>query len=370
MCPLKAALKADQKFATEPFGAAVSALTVDLMVLARGGLMLAEQSVRILPTALATRLAPGLNSGAQRLGRLLAGKMAARLVAVANFAGAVISTWDAIREAQQGNVGAAVGHAMVALGSAVLFFGAAASLSGAAGVSASTGIGLPVAVICAALALIVGGVGLVLMFSKGPFETLLYQCFWGNSSNYAFWFANDRPPIADRLERAQNINNAEVNAAYQVELQEFMNYFAFPQMNLDRTGGSTLRYLTGGLISDETHYTINLTLPQFQPGSSEIVAGVYTNTGFDPYGHIEQSINADKTALFADAVQEAMANPRKHTYVNGVLTLNFNVDFGQRANIIWGYFPVPNILVPMRLLTSHGQITRNIQAGMLNDRPL
>ncbi|WP_411890993.1 toxin VasX [Yoonia sp. SDW83-1] len=353
------------------FGSAISALTVDMMILSRGGLMVSQQVVRVLPASVATRLVPGLNSGAKHLGRLLAGKLATSLVAVANFAGAVVSAWEAVREAQQGNTGAAVGHAMVALGSAILFFGAAATLSGAAGASASTGIGLPVAVICAALALIVGGVGMILWFSKGPFETLLYQSFWGKSSNYAFWFTDNRPPVADRLRRAQDITNEQISASYQIELQEFMNYFALPQMSLDRTGGSSLRRWTGSMISDETFYSVTLILPQFQPGTSEIVAGVHTISGFDPSGQLETKLNEEKTAIFARAIRDAMENPTKHSYVGGVLKLNFDVDFGQRANIFWGYLPSPHVLVPMRFLTNYGQLNmQGVQAGMLNERPL
>ncbi|MDD1796502.1 hypothetical protein LRP50_25660, partial [Enterovibrio sp. ZSDZ42] len=91
------------------------------------------QVIRTMPASVATRFVPGLSSGAKHFGRLLAGKAATRLIAIANFIGAITSGYDAYNAARAGNHGAAVGHAAISLGSALLFVGATKALFAGAG---------------------------------------------------------------------------------------------------------------------------------------------------------------------------------------------------------------------------------------------
>ncbi len=361
------------------FGSAISALTVDMMTVGRAGFELAGYaSTRVLPAAAAARLAPGMTARASGLARLIGGTLGTRLIAVANFAMAITSTMNAIGEFRQGNTTAGVGHAMMALGAGVLFFTAAASLGGGAAVSGATVVGLPVALVASILALICLGIGtvLVLLYSRNPFELLLFQCFWGKSRNYAFWKGDTRPAILDQITQAQSIafgteRSAQMQISFRLEVQEFMNIFAMPQMELDIYGGSTSRMLFGNLFSDDRSYDIILRLPQFVIGQSEIVAGVYANGVPVPdTGLVSQSYDATLTSRFTDAVRTAIENGR-YTHADGMMVLTLRVDFGQRANILWYYLPKPDVIVPMRMLTNRGELrVSGITAGMRNERPI
>jgi len=76
---------------------AISALTVDLMGLAHVSLRAGSAvAPRVLASQLATKLVPALTTRAASLGRLLAGRLASRLIAIANLAGAIVSTWEAL----------------------------------------------------------------------------------------------------------------------------------------------------------------------------------------------------------------------------------------------------------------------------------
>lgn len=354
------------------FTAALSSLTVDLMVGTRTGLQIMQS--RPVAAALAGRFAPQITGSAQRLGRVLAGTLPPKLIAVANFAGAVIAIRAAINENAQGNTGAAVGHGLVALGSGILFAQAAAALFGVSAAAGSTIVGLPVGVAIALLGIILVGIGAVitLFYSKTPLETLFYQCFWGKSTRYEFWRAT-RAPVVNRITDASNIlsQTSPQQIAFRMEVQEFMNIFAMPAMEFDRTGGSTLRWLFGNALASDRSVTIKLILPQFVLGQSEVIAGVYTNGIPDmTNGQLLQSYDTTATKKFTDAVRSAIESG-SYTYVGGAMTIDLRLDFGQRVNIIWCYQPKPDIIVPMRLLSDSGQLrVSGLTAGMYNDRPL
>lgn len=356
------------------FTAALSSLTVDLMVVARSGLQVAQSNV--MPAAVAARFAPQIAGSAQRLGRVLVGKLPSKLIAVANFAGTVVSIRNAVAEGTQGNMGATTGHALVALGSGILFAQAVAAAFGTSAAASSTVIGLPIGVVIALIALVFVGIGVVLtlIYSKNPVELLLFQCFWGKSDNYAFWpQVSRRPPVGDRIRRALGVassDNAAIMVSFRMEVQEFMNIFAMPAMILDRSGGSTLRSLFGNMFSGDRSYDIELILPQFVLGQSEVIAGVYTGGAPNlQNGQLDQRLDVGATRKFADAVRSAL-DAGRYTYSNGTMHIRLRVDFGTRANILWGYQPQPKIIVPMRILNDTGELrVSGITAGMLNDRP-
>ncbi|WP_341486052.1 toxin VasX [Thioclava sp. GXIMD4215] len=363
-----------RKYEAMRLTAALAGLPADMIAMSEMGVKAAQ---RLSPQAirtLAQRLVPNLGSRLTFFGRILAGKVSTGLIAIANLAGTLTAIQAGVREMNQGNTPAAVGNFMIATGSAILFVGAAGQLLSLAAGSAATGFGLPVAVVCAALALIVGGVGLLFFFEKTPMETLLFQCFWGKSKDYAFWPDGAlRPKIEDRLTAvADPSRSAQMNTNFQIEMQEFMNLFAAPSMEFDRTGGSLLRKLTGQAFTNDRSYDIKMVLPQFQLGSSEIIAGVYTTAGFDPSGQIVTTPNATLTALFREKLRAAMETGGQYTLVEGTLSLSFSVDFGQRANIIWVYSPMPNIYTPLRMLRDDGSLreTGEFIGGMINDVPL
>ncbi|MBL3576087.1 hypothetical protein JMK10_12815 [Rhodovulum sulfidophilum] len=132
-----------------------------------------------------------------------------------------------------------------------------------------------------------------------------------------------------------------------------------------------MRKLFGNAFSDERSYNIQMVLPQFQTGSSEVIAGVYTATNFDEADQIITRPNAALTQLFRDKLREAMQTPGANSMIQGTLTLNFSVDFGQRANVIWIYSPMPNVYTPLRMLRDDGSLRQSGEfvGGMLNDAP-
>lgn len=353
------------------FSTALAALTVDTMSLSRLGVQGLQMGTNVLPASVATRMIPALNTGAQYMGRLVMGKLAGSLVAIANFIGAATAIWDTARAMETGNHGEAAGHAAVALGSAILFVGAAQSLAATGAITSGSAVGLPIGVVCFALALVVGGAGLLFVFSKNPLENLLFQCFWGKSENYAFWIEIDRrPPIAKRFDSAGKVFVDEViTLAYQRELQEFMNFLAMPQLKLDRYSGGSRWWGTG---SGARNYDLRFTLPQFQWGVSELIAGVYRARGFDMNGHISTQYDPELTQAFTTAVQAALANPQNVVLNRGVLTLSLRLTVPSRVHIFWYYQPIPQLVVPLRLLSRAGQLKPEptLIAGMINENTL
>lgn len=353
----------------------ISALTVDVMVIARGGLLVGEQVIRTMPASMATRFVPGLSSGAQHFGRLLAGKAATRLIAIANFIGAITSGYDAYNAARAGNHGAAVGHAAISLGSALLFVGATKALFAGAGAASGTGVGLPVGVAIFALGLIVGGVGLLLYYEKSPFENLLFNCFWGKSNRYGFWaFEKDGyVDISRRLQLANYLNERnDISVAYQLELQEFMNFLAMPSLSLDRFGGSLTRQIVGNSWYNTRHYTYSFVLPQFRAGVSEVIGGIYKADGYDlTTGQIKTVLDGEATKKFKAALQQAMSSPERAIYKEGALYLEVSAEFTQRANLLWIYQPMPGVFTPLRVISGNGNLIRSDQliAGMVNEKP-
>lgn len=312
------------------------------------------------------------------MARVLAGTLPTKLIAVANFAGAVSSGWSALNEFNQGNTGAAVGHGLVALGAGILFFQAAAGLAGFGAASSATVIGLPVGVVIAVLSLVLVGIGAVvtLFYTKTAFELLLYQCFWGQSKDYAFWQEGVRTRYADRLDSAQMIatggNGAEaanVKLAFRMEVQEFMNVFTMPSLDLDRTGGSLKQRLFGRLLGDG-HYDMEFLLPQFVLGQSDLVAGVsMLDASTYEDGITATSFDTAATQKLADAISSAFESGQ-YVMVDGALKLKVRVDFGGYAEIVWHYEPKPGVIVPMRFIGADGKLRPSeVTVGMRDDRP-
>ncbi|ODS11748.1 toxin VasX [Vibrio scophthalmi] len=350
---------------------AISALTVDILSVAQGSIALGQSVVKVLPAKIALCLLPGLQSGAEHTARLLAGKTVGSLIAVANFATAATSFYNAWHSFNDGKTEVGIGHTAVGVGSSLLFVGAIKALMASGGAATSTGIGLPVGVTCFALALIVGGVSLVMIFEKNPLENLLYYCFWGKSRTKPFWesIGNSDVNIKDRLDSAKDIaSNNKIQDSYRIELQEFMNLLAMPKLTLDLDyDQSSARFWLGNMGGNERTCRFQFELPQFRPGISEIHAGLYTRAGVDDMGRFYSSYNDELTKQFKASIQHALLDSSKHNLDESTLSLDIIMQFNEDIKIIWVYKPTPKIVVPLRWLNSNGEI-KDPAIGMLNDQ--
>ncbi|OLQ89766.1 hypothetical protein BIY21_14620 [Vibrio ponticus] len=348
---------------------AISALTVDTLSVARGAMVAGQGVVKVLPARVAVRLLPGLKSGAEHTARLLAGRAVGSLIAIANFATAATSFYNAWHSFNDGQTELGIGHAAIGMGSSLLFVGAVKALVVSGGGAVATGVGLPVGVACFALALIVGGVSLVYAFEKNPLENLLFYCFWGKSKRYPFWNAVglDNLAIKDRLYTASN-EPQTVSRAYQVELQEFMNLLAMPQLTLDLDyKESSTRFWFGNMGGKERTCRFQFKLPQFRPGVSEMHAGLYTRSGLDEMGRFYSSYNDELTKKFKESIKQALLEPSNYDFNESTLSLDIKMEFNEDIKLIWVYKPTPDIVVPLRWLNRSGELKDPV-IGMLNDQ--
>ena len=342
------------------FTAAITALTLDTINLARSGALVVGKMISSSPL-LARALAPAIKGKAQALGRFLASRMATRLIAIANFAASVTSAWDAIKAIRAGNMDEATGHIMVAIGSGILFaqaiMAAGAATDVVAGGTGSTGVGIPLAVIIALIALLLIGLGLVLVYiyGKSPFQVLLENCFWGKGSKYAFWFdvLGKRQTISEQIKMAQRIQtDHKMMLYYRMEFQEFMNFLCMPKLELDR---NTPFF---GYRGGERTYTYKFTLPNFQLGTSDLVCALYATLP-----DMSSVLDEKLTTQFKQSVKSAQIKQEK-----GMGIIEFNFTLPHRARLVWAYEPQPDIVVPMRLLADGGLRT-NVVAGMIDEAP-
>jgi len=344
------------------FTAAFTALTVDAMVLTRGGLAVADKLLPKASVTVVTALAPAIKAQSQLLSQLLKGSasVSARLIVVANLAGAISSTLLGVNALKAGNTGEATGHFMVAGGSAILLFqglvAMGAVLMGTGAATAYTGVGIVVAAV--GLLLIIAGAVTVFLFGRSSLEHLLLNCFWGEGKMYAFWSTKlERPDILTRLGAAKSIQQDKVTQdSYQLELQEFMNLLNMPKLTLAKEVpfAATLRDLP-------RQYTYNFTLPNFQPGVSEVYFGLYTASGFHDNGLIKMTIDKPLTAQFATQMKNAQIQ-----YLKGAAQVRVSLSLKSRAKLIWLYEPQPGTIVPLRWLMN-GNVKTQPLIGMVDE---
>ncbi len=327
---------------------ALSALTVDTLSVARsvsaaGSFVLNRQSA-----ALAKALAPRLENHAGKLGRLLAGRLVSGLVAVANLAAALDAITMGIEAWNDNNRPALVGSAMVGVGLTVLFGYAAAAFFG----SAVTGPGVVAGTIAALLLTAVGTVTVALS-AKSHFERMLENCFWGKGEKYLFWDPKaKRRGIEDRVRLARSLGtNKSVANWYQTELQEFMNYLNMPA--LEKSDDST--FFTAARI-----HTLVFTLPNFQPGVSELHCAVHSwrSTARGSRARLDSAL----TTRLREAIGQAAL-----TQAEGFTRITVSLPASGRIRLHWYYEPQPGLYAPLRHLASNGLQPRPL-LGMIDDR--
>lgn len=214
-------------------------------------------------------------------------------------------------------------------------------------------------------------------FQKTDFENLLFSCFWGKSEYYSFWadFIDAEKIIKikyrlDRLEKMLSDQQTQkyVKAAFEIESQEFINYFYWPQLTVDRDTSSQ------GILSAEQLCTFRFILPEFKMGISQL-HGTMCNTFISRSGTSTVVANEAMTTTFKQALLAALNNPEQHQLKEDGLHLTvvakFPVGLGispSLPTLKWCYEPEPALVVPKRMLTSSGSIDGHM-IGMLDERP-
>ena len=322
-----------------------------------------QQHLPNLSTKLARKL--GLNSiiaYSQHMDTQLSKVPIRGLVAAANIGVAAIYFTDAYTANRSGNDGLRDGH-LIGGASSLLMLGTLASG--------------PIGWACFAVAM----AGLfwsgytITRFQKTDFENLLFSCFWGKSEYYSFWadFIDAEKIIKikyrlDRLEKMLSDQQTQkyVKAAFEIESQEFINYFYWPQLEVDKTA------MSPDVIKSDKLFTFRFVLPEFKMGISQLhgtlVKKLYDRSGL--------ASTEPMTEAFKHALVAALNNPQQHEFKQDGLHLTVQVEcsFGQSRGIAsdlslkWCYEPEPALVVPKRMLTSSGSIDGHM-IGMLDERP-
>ncbi|MDA0120727.1 hypothetical protein OH455_21970, partial [Vibrio sp. T11.5] len=211
-------------------------------------------------------------------------------------------------------------------------------------------------------------------FQKTELENLLFSCFWGKSKYYSFWADfTDAEKVKNVILRKKKIQSLTdegkkqyLETALQIESQEFINYFYWPQLKIDKTT------LSPQVIKSDKLYTFRFVLPEFKMGISQLhgtmVKKVYTRSG--------PASTEPMTEAFKHALLAAFNNPKQHEFKEDGLHLTVEVEcsFGKNRGLAsdlslqWCYEPEPSLMVPKRMLTSSGSIKRQL-IGMVNEHP-
>lgn len=349
----------------------LSALTVDIATIGSDTLKL---GVKVQPKLLQPQAMQKLSSQATHLSKSLSefvtGKVAARLIFVANVAGAVSSAISAINAFDVGSDEEAYGHLITMAGSAalaaqVMFFGSSALYASAA--SAATIGGAPVSILLLIGGLIAIGAGITItfLFGKNDLELLLANCFWGSGSKYAFWITEDeRPSMNDRLKEASTIYKEQrVSSAYQVELQEFENIFNRPSLTFEYKDGKS-----------DYHFA----LPNFRLGISQLHFEVRVNKKVLSDGIIKPNTLSNSISDFSPYVTvrevdlpltqslKQQLNAIKHTFNSGLAQFTLTLEHEKDVFLYWYYEPSPGVVVPKRYLVENALLNNEI-IGMLDD---
>jgi hypothetical protein len=344
---------------------ALMTLTTDTLTALNASAKLLNKSMpeRLVPWA-ANRLAPKLLSASNALKTVLASQAINRIIAVANLVAAADAFWNAAISFQQGNTGEMTGNIMVGTGSTVLFAMAGwAIAAGATAAPETLGIGFLVGSVVG-LALVITGAITTMIYGKSDFENLLANCFWGSGKRYMFWSNKDRRPVYNkRMESSLLISDDKViQTAYQLELQEFMNYLYQPVLKLGRDKP---------FIVTDSHpqtYRYTFTLPGFVAGLSDIHCKIYAlkaNTGYSAYWEHGAAFTWQPDAALTDAFKQCLAQA---TLVDKGALTELSLQFATTENIRlhWHYEPQPGIITPRRYLTKTGVIDQPI-TGMTDE---
>ncbi|WP_260260381.1 PAAR-like domain-containing protein [Vibrio intestinalis] len=323
---------------------------------------------KYLPT-LSAKLADKLRlanvaAHSQHMGNTLSKLPIRGFVIVATVTSACSYGWDAYEASLSGNTGLrnanlmAAGFTLFMLG--ILYAG---PVGGAV-------------IFLVGMAGLLWSVSIISRYTKTGIENLLFRCFWGKSEDYSFWSFIDRKDTESVRQRLEIYWDRDLKATYfqylskalEIESQEFINYFYWPQLNVDNS------MLKQDLLSGEQLRTFHFILPEFKMGISQL-HGTMCNTFFSRTGTTSVVPNNQMTKTFKYALLASLNDPQKHQFKDDGLHLTvvatFPVTFGISPSLPvlkWCYEPEPSLLVPKRKLTSSGDID-GLMIGMIDERP-
>ena len=349
----------------------LSALTVDIATIGSDTLKL---GVKVQPKLLQPQAMQKLPSQATRLSKSLSefvtGKVAARLILVANITGGISSSISSLHAFNMGSDEEGVGYLAISAGSFIL---AGQAMLYGAGATATTG-ALPVSLLLTVVGLIAIGAGAAVAFihGKNDVELLLSCCFWGGSEKYPFWDKGDkynpldvseeRLEVSDRLELAFDIyEEQKIADAYKVELQEFENLFNRPVLALEHKTGQS-----------DFHFT----LPNFKQGISQLHFKVMVNRLEQADGMAIASLKGG-SEIYTVVPEEAPAltkqlkeqlNALKSALISGLATFTLSLQHQHKNNVTlyWYYEPSPNSIVPKRYLVEN-EVLDDAIIGMIDN---
>ncbi|WP_104023965.1 PAAR-like domain-containing protein [Vibrio hyugaensis] len=283
------------------------------------------------------------------------------LVVVATLTSAANYGWDAYKADQSGNKGLMKGNVMGA-GFTLLMFGTL--ISGPVGW----------AFFLVGMAGLLWSGSIISRYTKTGIENLLFRCFWGKSEDYSFWSFIDRKDaesVDKRLKLYSSKDKKEIylqylKKAFEIESQEFVNYFYWPQLNIENT------IISPEVIRADKLYTFRFVLPEFKMGISQL-HGSMVKQFYDRSGLVS---TVPMTENFKLALLDALNNPQQYQLKEDGLHLTVKVEcsFEQSGAIAsdlslkWCYEPEPSLVVPKRKLTSSGDID-GLMIGMIDERP-
>ena len=319
-----------------------------------------------------TALAPQLGTLAKGLGlskgffsAVLSTQLMAKALLFLNFAAAVDSTFNAITSYRQGNYGEMAGHVALGVGALAFLYvaytcEAAAVTAEAAGIGASPFSFGSSAVIGTIIGGLLTGAGawLIYKYSKTDFQVLLENCFWGSGSKYMLWVdENRRPTIDQRLALAEDmLAQPKIQTAYNLETQEFLNYFYQPQLTIE----DNKAFFSS--IHDQFTYTYIFVLPNFQTGVSELRCEVYGQE-WKKHNRSSYEANEELQKKLYTAIKQAQFIEK-----DGQTTVTVKLNTDRQVRLHWYYEPSPHVISPRRYLTKDGLITTPL-IGMINEEP-
>ncbi|MCM5511010.1 hypothetical protein [Vibrio sp. SCSIO 43169] len=347
-------------YSTSKLVAAFAAIIADSAAISRATLVLANKGLSAPQLAgIAHKILPKTNAGVTRFDLLLKARVFSRIIAVSNLAMVFVAIGDGYDDWKSGNMGSLAGNISIGLGSAIFAYGAA--------YYAITGVAIALTWGIAAFVLIVAGGVLSWIYGKGAFENLLFRCFWGKSDEYSFWYfeRGGDLTINERLKQAaKKIDKKEFQTAFQIEVQEFMNFLMQPSVSISNSSE---------FFSNKETRLYKFVLPNFVWQVSEL-AGSIKKTKLDilqPIQYIKEVSTLDEsgTKVFTKALEAALSDAAKQDFKNGALHLSVEVELDEDSELHWYYQPTPDVVVPKRMLTSDGQLKKTY-IGMRDDEPM